>query len=367
MKLIGTTATLESGMKKCAVSTTLIVGALASGSAVAQSNTAIYGIVDVLVGSTTNATKDKGRLFRVTSNGMNISRLGFRGTEDLGGGLKAVYQLEMGLAIDTGGADTPLFRRQANVGLEGRFGRVIVGRSFTTVYDFMVAYDPFSYAPHYSWVPTGNASGTSKYGMTTGFDNLIKYSGQVGNLSFGATYGAGEQTSSTADGAKVAVAANYAIGPVSVVATFERINGTTLPATGARDETTAWHVGAMYTSGKLKLQSGARDFRLDSAVALRPDVRARLYWLGASYPVTPAVTLTGAAYYQDVRNVPTNTQADPLMLVGRAQYGLSKRTSLYLIAAHAKAKHDQLVSLSRDEVGYGDDQSSLSVGINHKF
>jgi len=354
-------------MKKWALNTTLIVGALASGSAFAQSNTTVYGIIDVLVGTTTNATRDKGSLLRVTSNGMNISRLGFRGTEELGGGLKAIYQLEMGLAIDTGGADTPLFRRQANVGLEGRYGRVVVGRSFTTVYDFMVAYDPFSYAPHYSWVPTGNASGASKYGMTTGFDNLIKYSGQVGNLSFGATYGAGEQSSSAAEGAKGAVAVNYAAGPVSVVATYERINGTTLPATGARDETTAWHVGAMYSSGKLKLQSGARDYTLDSAVALRPDVRARLYWLGANYQLTPAVALTGAAYYQDVLKVPANTQADPIMYVGRVQYGLSKRTSLYLIAAHVKAKHNQLVSLSRDEVGYGDDQSSLSVGINHKF
>ena len=366
MKLNGTAATLESGMKKWALNTSLIVGALASGSAFAQSNTTVYGIIDVLVGSTSNATKDKGSLFRVNSNGMNISRLGFRGSEDLGGGVKAIYNLEMGLAIDTGGADTPLFRRQANVGLEGRYGRLIVGRSFTTVYDFMVAYDPFSYAPHFSWVPTGNASGTSKYGMTTGFDNLIKYSGQVGNLTFGATYGAGEQTSSTADGAKVAVAANYAMGPVSVVATYERINGTAL-ATGARDETTAWHVGAMYNSGKLKLQSGARDYTLDSAKALTPDVRARLYWLGGSYQVTPVVTLTGAAYYQDVLNVPRNTQADPIMYVSRLQYGLSKRTSLYLIAAYAKAKHNQLVSLSRDEVGYGDTQRNLSVGINHRF
>jgi predicted porin len=356
MKPIGTAA----------IHTTLIAGLLASGSACAQSNTDVYGIIDVLVGTTSNATKDGGHLVRVSSSGMNVSRLGFRGSEDLGGGLKAVYQLEMGLGIDTGSTDNPLFKRQANVGLDGSFGRLILGRSFTSVYDFMLPYDPMGYAPFYSWVPTGNASGASKYGMTTGFDNLIKYTGKFDNLSVGLTYGAGEQTSTTADGAKGAVAVNYAAGPVSVVATYERVNGNKL-ATGVRDETTAWHLGAMYSSGKLKLQGGARDYRLAFAKPLTPDIRARLYWAGANYQATGQVTLTGAVYYQDVRNVPQSTEADPIMYVGRARYALGKRTDLYAVAAYAKAKHKQLVSLSRDEAGFGDNQRSLSAGIQLRF
>lgn len=93
------------GSKKWALNTTLIAGALASGSALAQSNTDVYGILDVLLGPTTNITKDKGSTWRVSSSGMNTSRLGFRGSEDLGDGLKAVYQLEMGLAADTGTSD----------------------------------------------------------------------------------------------------------------------------------------------------------------------------------------------------------------------------------------------------------------------
>jgi predicted porin len=354
-------------LKKWALTTSLIAGALASEGACAQSNVDVYGIIDVLVGPTTNFNKDKGTVWRVSSSGMNVSRLGFRGSEDLGDGLKAVYQLEMGLGIDTGTADNPLFKRQANVGLDGRYGRLILGRSFTSVYDFMLPYDPMGYAPFYSWVPTGNASGASKYGMTTGFDNLVKYTGKFGNFSFGATYGAGEQTSSTADSAKGAVAANYATGPFSVVATYERVNGNTLAATGNRDETTAWHLGAMVNSGKLKLQGGARDYRLQAAKALTADVRARLYWLGANYQVTGPVTLTGAVYYQDVRNVPAHTDADPIMYVARARYALSKRTDLYTVAAYAKARHNQLVSLSRDDVGYGSDQRNVSVGIQHRF
>jgi predicted porin len=357
MKLIGTAAIRNA---------TLLAGVLASSSAFAQSNVDVYGIIDVLLGPTTNLTKDKGTTWRVSSSGMNVSRLGFRGSEDLGGGLKAVYQLEMGLIPDTGNADNPLFKRQANVGLEGSFGRLVLGRSFTSVYDFMLPYDPMGYAPFYSWVPTGNASGVSKYGMTTAFDNLIKYTGKFDNLSVGLTYGAGEQSATIGDSAKGAVAVNYAIGPVSVVGTYERINGNKL-ATGVRDETTAWHVGAMYTSGKLKLQSGARDYRLQAAKPLTPDVRARLYWLGVNYQLMSPVTVTGAVYYQDVRNVPNSTQADPIMYVGRLKYALSKRTDLYTVAAYAKAKHKQLVSLSRDDAGFDDDMHSLQVGIQHRF
>ncbi len=357
MKLIGTAAIRN---------TALITGLLASSGALAQSNVDTYGILDVLVGPTTNLTKDKGTVWRVSSSGMNVSRLGFKGAEDLGDGLKAIYQLEMGLTLDSGNADNPLFKRQANVGLEGRWGRVVLGRSFTSVYDFVLPYDPMGYAPFYSWVPTGNASGASKYGMTTGFDNLVKYAGKFDNLSVGLTYGAGEQSATIGDGAKAAVALNYAMGPFSVVGTYERINGTKTAA-GVRDETTAWHVGAMVTSGKLKLQSGARDYRLESAKPLTPDVRARLYWLGLNYQLTSPVTLTGAVYYQDVRNLPVSTQADPIMYVARASYNLSKRTALYTVAGYAKAKHHQLVSLSRDDPGFDCDMRSLQVGINHRF
>jgi predicted porin len=123
----------------------------------------------------------------------------------------------------------------------------------------------------------------------------------------------------------------------------------------------------MYSSGPWKLQGGARDYRLESSKAATPDVRARLYWAGINYQLTPVVGLTGAAYYQDVRNVAASTQADPVMYVGRARYSLSKRTDLYTVVAYAKAKHGQLVSLSRDDAGFDTTMRNLSVGINHRF
>jgi hypothetical protein len=85
------------------------------------------------------------------SGGKNTSRWGLRGTEDLGGGLKAVFNLEGGILMDTGAADGALFKRQAYVGLEGSFGRVVIGRSFTSTYDTVIKFDPMGFAPNYSW------------------------------------------------------------------------------------------------------------------------------------------------------------------------------------------------------------------------
>lgn len=346
------------------------VCALACGTAAAQSNVNVYGLVDMNVGIIDrlrdNTGADGGNVVRVNSGGMNTSRLGFLGSEDLGGGLKALFQLEMGIAADTGVADTPLFKRQATVGLEGRWGTILLGRAFTTVYDFVLPYDPMGYAPQYSWAPSGNATGASKYGMTFAFDNMIKYSGKTGKLSYGATYGANEgagEQRSAGDGAKGAVAVNYATGAWSAVATYERINGLPDAGTGARGDTTAWHLGAMYSVGKVKLQAAMRDYRHEAPGS--PDLRARLYWAGTTALVTPAVTLAGVVYYQDVRHGAVET--DPFMAVGRVRYALSRRTDLYMAAAYAKAKHGQLVGLARDEAGFGRRQKSIVAGMQHRF
>jgi predicted porin len=156
------------------------------------------------------------------------------------------------------------------------------------------------------------------------------------------------------------VAASYTAGPVSVVATYERVKGS------RSDVATVWHLGALVDTGRLKLQAAMRDYRLAPS-APGPDVRARLYWGGANYLITPRLTATGAVYYQDVLNVPRGTDADPVMIVGRLRYALSKRTDLYLTAAHAKARHGQLVSLARDETGSGSTQRSVLVGMQHRF
>jgi predicted porin len=353
-------------MKKSALALAVLAALSLNTQAQAQSNVQVYGLMDAGVEYVTNAGPNGGSMTRVVSGGKNTSRWGFRGTEDLGGGLKAVFNLEGGVLLDTGAQDGTLFKRQANVGLEGSFGRVVIGRSFTTTYDLVIKFDPLGFAPNYSWATSGNATGPSKYGMTTAFDNLIKYTGQTGGFTYGATIGLGEQAGSQADGRKYAVGGSWFGGGFGVMASYEQVNGNTVVATGNRDKTTAYHLGADYKSGQWRYVAGMRGYKLESGKAATPDVRGDTYWGGITYNVQ-AWTLTGAVYHVNTKELPAAKDADPTMLVARAMYALSKRTDLYMVAAHAKADHGQLVGLSRDDPGFGSTQNGFTAGIQHRF
>jgi predicted porin len=101
-----------------------------SGAAMAQSSVTIYGIVDAAI------HKDKNVDAAMIDGGVDSSRIGFKGTEDLGGGLKANFVLEQGLKIDSGAAAdaTKAFSRETSVGFSGGFGAVKLGR-FKSAYE----------------------------------------------------------------------------------------------------------------------------------------------------------------------------------------------------------------------------------------
>ncbi|OFA07383.1 porin [Duganella phyllosphaerae] len=353
-------------MKKSLIAGAVLAAIGAAVPAAAQSNVTLYGLLDTGVENLTHAGP-QGSATRVSSGGMNNSRFGFRGTEDLGGGLKAIFQLEGGLLTDIGGSDGGLFRRQANVGLEGSFGRVVLGRSFTTVYDFIVAFDPMAYAPYYSWASSGSASGVNSYGMITSADNIVKYSIETGPVKFGATYAFGEQSTGTADGARTQLAATYTMGNFAVVGSAEQGNGNNVAATNRHDSSRIYHLGGMVNAGDFKVQVVARSYKNELNNRALPDVRANTYWAGLTYKASPAMTLVGAVFYTDVRNVSSRVESDPKMYITRARYALSKRTDLYVTAAYAKAKNNQVISLSRNDAGFADTQRGLMAGVQHRF
>jgi predicted porin len=235
------------------------------------------------------------------------------------------------------------------------------------VYDTVISYDPMGFAPSYSWATSGPATGPSKYGFTTGFDNLIKYSGGTGNLKYGATVGLGEQTTGAADSRKVAGNVAYNANGLGLMATWERINGNVVAATGNRDENTVWHAGASYETGPVKVFGVVRDFKTVAGKAATADVKATTVWGGVAYKVQPNVTLTGAIYHIDVKNVAAGKDADPTLYVARVRYALSKRTDLYVATAYAKAKNGQLTGLSRDDAGFDTNQRGVIGGIQHRF
>ena len=330
----------------------------------AQTTTQFYGLIDAGVEYVNHARDDGGSLVKVVSGGKNTSRWGLRGSEELGGGLKAVWNLEGGILMDTGESDGAIFKRQAYVGLDGRLGRIVIGRSFTTTYETVIKFDPLGFAPNYSWATGGSATGPSKYGMTTQFDNLVKYTGKTGGFTYGASVGLGERSESSADGRKIALGGSWFGSGLGAMATWEKVNGAPALAGVVRDDSTAWHLAASYQSGDWRHILGMRAYRNEGPAQLR----ANTYW-GGIIRTIGAVTLTGAVYHIDTRTPATAAAADanPTMVVLRAMYALSPRTVLYLSGARARAGDGQTISLSRDDEGYGSTQRGISAGIQHRF
>lgn len=338
-----------------------------SAGAHAQTNVSIYGVMDSGVEYASHAGA-AGSAVRLVSGGTNTSRLGFRGTEDLGGGLKALFRLESGIAIDTGALDGDLFGRHAYVGLKGGFGTVVAGRSSSTTFDFMLPFDPQGYSPLYSWATSGNATGGRKDGMPARISNVVKYATTFNGIKLGASYGFGEKAGDTTDNSKYAVGAGYTGGPFSAALVYDRVNGTAAAATpGAFDKASTIHLGLGYDlSPSVKLRFGYRDYKRTLASGA-PDLRSGMYWTGVVYKASPKLTVTGAVYYQDIKNVAPGADADPLMFALRTKYALSKRTFLYASVAHARAKNGKLVSVSRDDAGFADNQTGVVVGVQHRF
>jgi predicted porin len=338
-----------------------------SGTAHAQSSVTLYGIVDAGVEYVNHAGADGGAA-RLVSGGKNTSRWGLRGVEDLGGGLKAVFQLESGINIANGSLDDgpgALFDRRATVGLKNRFGQVTLGRTFTTTYDYMLPFDPMGYAPNYSWATSSTASGNRKDGLFSRSANAVRYDGEFSGFKFGAMYGFGNVPGSLKSSSKYDFAIGYGNGPFAAVVTFDRQNGANDSVTPA--DTTNYiqgiHAGLSYDFGPAKAMAGYRNYRRTfntTAATLRSD----MYWIGGLYEFTPYFTLYGAVYHQDIKD---GNDADPTLFSLRAQYALSKRTVLYVAGGYAMARHDQKVSLSRDLTGASDTQTGVTAGVQHRF
>jgi predicted porin len=204
--------------------------------------------------------------------------------------------------------------------------------------------------------------------MTTQFDNLIKYTGRTGGFTYGATVGLGERSGSSREGRKLALGGSWFGDGLGVMASWERIDGTPIEgtATNGLDETTAYHVAVDYRSGPWRYTAGKRGYKLAQGRTNLADLRGDTYWGGITRTID-AVTLTGAVYHINTKNLPANLDADPTMFVARAMLALSKRTDLYLSLAHAKADNGQLIGLSRDDPGFGSTQSGITAGMQHRF
>ena len=214
-------------MNKTLIATAAL--ALVAGAATAQSNVTFYGIVDA--GLLYESGGVAGSVTKVNSGLGSASRFGFRGTEDLGGGMSAVFTLENGTKIDTGEVDVAgtMFNRQAWVGLKGKAGMVTLGRQYTPWHQALAQVgDPFS---------TGYAGGSKNvfpdFGANVRTSNTVMYtsptiSGFTGDIA----YAFGEQAGDSKAGRNIGASLGYVQGPLNVRVAYNHKNSDVAAAPG---------------------------------------------------------------------------------------------------------------------------------------
>jgi predicted porin len=332
-----------------------------AGTAQAQSNVTVYGQVDAGLRNQTNVDAAGGSKLGMSSSGTyHSNRFGFKGSEDLGNGLKANFQLEGGFDSGTGIGNNGLFDRTASVGLSGAFGRVDLGRQYTIAYDVNAAYDPMAHK--FSGItPVSNGS------MGTRNNNAIKYSGTFGAFTARIAYAAGEvPEQGTSNGSTQALGLNYDNGPISLGGAYTQ----TKDKLGLGNDVDNYTVGGAYTIGPVKLSAGYADEK--KTVVGNSDSTGEWAWVGAAYDVSPVLEVS-AAYYQvkNERATFNNGKKDLFML--SSVYSMSKRTKLYAEIDHSKVSGDYFsnVSAASDtssmDMNNNRNQLGVSAGMIHYF
>lgn len=377
-----------------------VLGAFA-GAAQAQNSVTVYGIVDGGARYTNNinlATGGTGAKWAAAS-GTNLSnRWGFKGTEDLGGGMNAHFNLEGGFKTGTGvlggatqanvyGAtaaaqSTPsLFDRSAFVGLGGSWGSVDLGLQYSVAFKTLGAIDPLGFQ-YITITPLAlEAAGNQVIaGLTPGigatrFQNDIQYSNTTGPLTVRAEYALGEQAGATSSGAAEAVGAVYADGPFTVAGAYTSRKPTLAVAPAALNfqNNTQWTLGGAYATGPFRVALGYMDEKQDlNAVGGQSEKKNT--WVGGSYALSDAVKFS-AGYYQTKVSSGTAEATRKLLIVG-GNYSLSKRTTLYADIDHANfsgnvnfgtgAFAPSVSPYFAQQAGQSG-QTGFTVGMNHAF
>jgi predicted porin len=351
-----------------------VLGAFA-GTASAQSNVTLFGVVDIGYNYIDNSG---GKMHRLANDQMANSRFGVRGIEDIGGGLKAGFWLESALSADNGGVDTGRFwGRRATASLLGGFGEIRLGRDFVPTYTSWADYAVFG---------TNGSAGSNVFntcspgtvcssGATlstlTRADNEVSYflpsnlGGLIGQFSAAAGEGV---AGAKYYGGRI----GYAAGPVSAQVGYSSTE--IAPALINGDDTyVRWTVGASYDAGVVKVLG----YYIDNKIGAR---KSQIYELGATVPVGAGLIRASWQHAKfEGTGAPLIAEADKIG-VGYV-HNLSKRTALY--ATYAIIDNDTGATFNVGSngnsqsgsggasvppvVGSGTKSKGLDLGVRHNF
>jgi predicted porin len=390
-----------------------ILGGFASCSYAATVD--MYGLIDI--GALYNTDASGHALFRLAPNNLQGNRVGFRGSETLGGGTSVLFVLENGFNMNNGtaGQGGALFGRQVYVGLKGTPGTLTVGRQYDILTTFVAGFN--SAISRYSG---GMGQINSVYGAhpadldnlnsTKRVNNSIKYvSGAVNGLSVGAMLGLGESPAGFSKSRVWSTGAGYANGPLHLGAgitvaqdpnfsywgtlpssnTEASANALNLPGPIARGYASArtqqiTAAGGAYNIGKATL--GAvysnvkfKDLGYETAKGLNPrgfsqgTASFETVEVNYAYKVSPAL-LVGIAYHYTVGTDPIDPQnARYKQFNAGADYALSKRTDIYAVVVSQRASGNDSIgapaaaAIASLNAASGPKQTAVMLGIRHRF
>ena len=346
----------------------IALAALAATATFAQSSVEIWGIVDAGV---QNAKQNGVSKTQLTTSGNASSQLGFRGTEDLGGGMKASFWMEGTLVNDTGTPAGLQFGRRSTLDLSGSFGAVRLGRDYTPTFWSHTVFDPFgtlgSGAGSNITLGAANSNATTAARTSNGVSYLYNVAANGGSHALGSqglyaqvTHAFGEQPSTAAaqtnqyQGARV----GYASGPWNVAVS----TGNTVVSASAKDKHS--NIAGSYDLGVAQLMAINASFTNGTT-----NVKWTSNQIGAKIPM-------GAGYipvsYAVAKNN-TNSQEANQFAIGYV-HNLSKRTALYTAYSSISNKNGAGFTFLGGNGGYnagltaaGANGTGIDLGIRHSF
>jgi predicted porin len=345
--------------------------------AAAQSNVQLYGIVDAAI-SSQDLGGPEGRQTVVNSGNQSSSRFGLRGSEDLGKGLKAIFNLESGFNVDTGASDASssgLFQRRAVVGLEGDFGTVTIGREYSPIANVAAASDAFgqgfygsnlsAFGAAFPNTTAAAAPAGSSNRLTRRLGNSINYkSAPFAGFKVLAAYAAGETTPTTTATPNTSLergnlfggGLEYTLGGLYLGAAYQQIKRV------AADEDKETAVGGGYKFDQL----GGFEIKANWMKAERPAVADyKQANIGGSIPF-------GAhrVYVNFQQQKQGNAEGKTWALA--YTYSLSKRTNLYASYASLDNNGSSTFGIASSSVTLtpgtvNRDADVLALGLRHAF
>jgi predicted porin len=385
---------------------TLVVAAISASFAVAahaQSSVTLYGLIDAGITYTSNAAGKPN--WQQTSGGIEQSRFGLKGAEDLGNGLKAIFQLESGFSVGNGkfGNDGGIFNRQAFVGLSSNYGTVTLGRQYDAGIDFLAPLTATGSWGGTAFAHYGNLDNLNTNGGQSA-NNTIKFtSANYAGFTFGGTYGFSNAPGGFSNNREYSVGAAYQFQGLHIAGSYAEVNNPFASTTGSYDSSTTFNpLGAFGVNGTINGSSRLRTYgagasyafgpaqagfvwtqaRLDAGTGafsgtgnLLPTIHQNNYEVNAKYNLTPALGL-GVAYTYTQQTL--NSISQHFNQIGaQADYSLSKRTDVYAEVVYQRASGSganafiynpsTLVAGSTSGVSNSINQTTATVGLRHRF